>query len=99
MEKPRTAEVNRDTQETQIKISLGLDGTGESEIATGIPFLDHMLTLFSRHGFFDLSIQAEGDIQVDYHHLVEDMCMKIEYSFHRAEIEDEVSSREGGAKL
>jgi len=84
MEKPRTAEVNRDTQETQIKISLGLDGTGESEIATGIPFLDHMLTLFSRHGFFDLSIQAEGDIQVDYHHLVEDMGISLGQAFRDA---------------
>ena len=84
MEKPRTAEVNRDTQETQIKISLGLDGTGEGEIATGIPFLDHMLTLFSRHGFFDLSIQAEGDIQVDYHHLVEDMGISLGQAFRGA---------------
>ena len=84
MEKPRTAEVNRDTQETQIKISLGLDGTGESEIATGIPFLDHMLTLFSRHGFFDLSIHAEGDIQVDYHHLVEDMGISLGQAFRDA---------------
>jgi len=84
MEKPRTAEVNRDTQETQIKISLGLDGTGEGEIATGIPFLDHMLTLFSRHGFFDLSIQAEGDIQVDYHHLVEDMGISLGQAFRDA---------------
>jgi len=84
MENPRTAEVNRDTQETQIKISLGLDGTGEGEIATGIPFLDHMLTLFSRHGFFDLSIQAEGDIQVDYHHLVEDMGISLGQAFRDA---------------
>ena len=81
MEAPRTAEVNRDTQETQIKINLGLDGTGQGEIATGIPFLDHMLTLFSRHGFFDLSIKAEGDIQVDYHHLVEDMGISLGQAF------------------
>jgi len=84
METPRTAEVNRDTQETQIKINLGLDGTGQGEIATGIPFLDHMLTLFSRHGFFDLSIKAEGDIQVDYHHLVEDMGISLGQAFRES---------------
>ena len=84
MDTPRTAEVNRDTQETQINISLGLDGTGQGEIATGIPFLDHMLTLFSRHGFFDLSIKAEGDIQIDYHHLVEDMGISLGQVFREA---------------
>lgn len=84
MDTPRTAEVNRDTQETQINISLGLDGTGQGEIATGIPFLDHMLTLFSRHGFFDLTIKAEGDIQIDYHHLVEDMGISLGQAFRDA---------------
>ena len=84
MDTPRTAEVNRDTQETQINISLGLDGTGQGEIATGIPFFDHMLTLFSRHGFFDLSIKAEGDIQIDYHHLVEDMGISLGQAFREA---------------
>ncbi len=84
METPRTAEVNRDTQETQIKINLALDGTGQGEISTGIPFLDHMLTLFSRHGFFDLSIKAEGDIQIDYHHLVEDMGISLGQAFRDA---------------
>lgn len=84
MDTPRTAEVNRDTQETQINISLGLDGTGRGEIATGIPFLDHMLTLFSRHGFFDLTIKAEGDIQIDYHHLVEDMGISLGQAFREA---------------
>lgn len=84
MDTPRTAVVNRDTQETQINISLGLDGTGQGEIATGIPFLDHMLTLFSRHGFFDLTIKAEGDIQIDYHHLVEDMGISLGQAFREA---------------
>ncbi len=77
MEDPRTAVVNRDTKETQITINLSLDGTGKGEVSTGIPLLDHMLTLFSRHGFFDLSIKAEGDIQIDYHHLVEDMGISL----------------------
>ena len=67
----RKAEVTRQTKETQIKVSLTLDGTGEGVISTGIPFMDHMLDLFSRHGFFDLSIDATGDIEIDYHHLVE----------------------------
>ena len=77
MEDPRTAVVNRDTKETQITINLSLDGTGKGEVSTGIPFLDHTLPLFSRHGFFDLSIKAEGDIQIDYHHLVEDMGISL----------------------
>ena len=84
METPRKAEVNRDTKETQIKINLALDGTGQGKIATGIPFLDHMLNLFSRHGFFDLSIKAEGDIQIDYHHLVEDMGISLGQAFREA---------------
>ncbi|MBN37030.1 MAG: imidazoleglycerol-phosphate dehydratase [Opitutae bacterium] len=84
MENSRTAVVNRDTKETQIQIDLGLDGSGKGEISTGIPFLDHMLTLFSKHGFFDLSIKAEGDIQIDYHHLVEDMGISLGQAFRDA---------------
>ena len=64
--------ITRNTKETQIHLQLNLDGTGVSEIDTGIPFFDHMLTLFARHGLFDLKIQATGDIEVDYHHMVED---------------------------
>ena len=84
MEKSRTAVVKRDTKETQIQIDLGLDGSGKGEISTGIPFLDHMLTLFSKHGFFDLTIKAEGDIQIDYHHLVEDMGISLGQAFRDA---------------
>ena len=73
MAEPRIAEIFRETKETKITLKLGLDGTGKSSIDTGIPFLDHMLELFSRHGLFDLEIKAEGDIQVDYHHTVEDI--------------------------
>jgi imidazoleglycerol-phosphate dehydratase len=69
----RTGEVVRKTKETSIRISLKLDGKGQAEIASGIPFLDHMLTLFAVHGFFDLSVQAEGDLDVDFHHTVEDV--------------------------
>jgi imidazoleglycerol-phosphate dehydratase len=69
----RTGEVERKTKETNIRISLKLDGKGQAEIASGIPFLDHMLTLFAVHGFFDLSVKAEGDLDVDFHHTVEDV--------------------------
>ncbi|OYV04679.1 MAG: imidazoleglycerol-phosphate dehydratase [Verrucomicrobiales bacterium VVV1] len=68
----RKASRSRKTAETAIELSLDLDGSGVSSIDTGIPFFDHMLTLFSKHGLFDLSIKAEGDIEVDFHHTVED---------------------------
>jgi imidazoleglycerol-phosphate dehydratase len=68
----RQASRSRKTAETSIELSLDLDGVGTSSIDTGIPFFDHMLTLFSKHGLFDLSIKAEGDIEVDFHHTVED---------------------------
>jgi len=70
---PRRAEIERNTKETQISLALNLDGTGESEIVTGIPFFDHMLDLFARHGLFDLNVKAAGDLDVDYHHTVEDV--------------------------
>ena len=69
----RIAELKRSTQETQIFVRWNLDGSGESNINTGIPFFDHMLTLFAKHGFFDLEIEAKGDIEVDYHHTMEDL--------------------------
>ncbi len=70
---PRTATISRKTAETGIHLSLNLDGTGQCELATGVGFLDHMLTLFARHGLFDLTVQCNGDIQVDFHHTVEDI--------------------------
>ena len=69
----RTANIKRDTKETQIELRLCLDGTGKSEIATGCGFLDHMLTLFASHGDFDLTVTCHGDTEVDYHHSVEDI--------------------------
>jgi imidazoleglycerol-phosphate dehydratase len=69
----RSGTASRTTQETQVDISIVLDGTGQREISTGIPFFDHMLTLFSAHGFFNLTIKAKGDIEVDFHHTVEDV--------------------------
>ena len=72
MAEQRIAKITRNTKETQIQIELNVDGTGVSEIETGIPFFDHMLTLFSKHGLFDLKVKATGDTDVDYHHMVED---------------------------
>jgi imidazoleglycerol-phosphate dehydratase len=72
MAKARTAKLTRNTKETRIQAEFNIDGSGESSIDTGIPFFDHMLTLFARHGLFDLIVKAEGDIDVDYHHTVED---------------------------
>ena len=69
----RYAEIERNTRETQIKLAIDLDGSGKSSISTGVAFLDHMLTLFARHGLFDLTIQATGDLDVDAHHLFEDL--------------------------
>jgi imidazoleglycerol-phosphate dehydratase len=72
MSKPRTAQIDRVTGETDISVKLVVDGSGRSKIATGIPFFDHMLTLFAKHALFDLEVRAKGDIQVDFHHTVED---------------------------
>ncbi len=71
--KERKSSIARTTAETSIEVNLDLDGSGNNKVNTGVPFLDHMLTLFSIHGFFDLSVKAEGDIQVDDHHTVEDI--------------------------
>lgn len=69
----RIVNLERNTKETQIRLSLNLDGTGKADISTGIPFFDHMLTGFARHGFFDLTIRAKGDTEVDSHHTIEDV--------------------------
>jgi imidazoleglycerol-phosphate dehydratase len=80
----RAATMERRTRETQIAIELGLDGEGRSSIATGVPFLDHMLESFARHGFFDLKIAATGDIQIDDHHTVEDVGIVLGRAFRTA---------------
>ena len=69
----RTANVQRNTQETQIRVALNLDGTGQSRLSTGIGFLDHMLDQIARHGLIDLEIEAQGDLHIDGHHTVEDI--------------------------
>jgi imidazoleglycerol-phosphate dehydratase len=67
---PRTASIDRKTGETDIQLSLNLDGTGKADVATGVGFLDHMLTLFAKHGVVDLTVRAAGDLEVDQHHTV-----------------------------
>jgi imidazoleglycerol-phosphate dehydratase len=69
----RIAAIERVTKETRIKMSINLDGTGNGSICTSVPFLDHMLDLFARHGLFDLTVEASGDIDIDFHHTVEDI--------------------------
>ena len=80
----RTARINRKTNETDISLSLNLDGTGSSEISTGVGFLDHMLTLFARHGRFDLKLSCDGDTYVDDHHSVEDIGIALGQAFDTA---------------
>jgi len=80
----RTAAVGRTTRETDISVSLNLDGTGKSNTQTGVQFLDHMLTLFARHGLFDLEISCKGDLGVDGHHSVEDIGICLGEAFAKA---------------
>lgn len=80
----RTARIARTTKETDIELSIDLDGTGATDIDTGIGFFDHMLTAFGRHGLFDLSVRAEGDLEVDGHHTVEDVGIVTGQAFARA---------------
>lgn len=80
----RTAELSRKTNETQIAIRLDLDGTGKHEIATGLGFLDHMLTHLAMHGLFDLMVQAKGDLHIDPHHTVEDVALTLGQAFEQA---------------
>jgi len=80
----RAAEVERKTRETQVKVALKVDGTGHGEIATGVPFLDHMLESFARHGFFDLKVEAHGDLHIDEHHTVEDVGIVLGRAFQQA---------------
>jgi imidazoleglycerol-phosphate dehydratase len=80
----RTAEVIRNTAETRIKVRLNLDGTGQQSLATGVPFLDHMLDQIARHGLVDLFIEAQGDLHIDAHHTVEDIGITLGQAFARA---------------
>jgi len=81
---PRRAEVTRNTNETQIRVAINLDGTGLQKLDTGVPFLDHMLDQIARHGLFDLDIEAKGDLHIDAHHTVEDVGITLGQAFSRA---------------
>ena len=80
----RAATITRRTNESEVRVEINLDGSGDSEISTGIPFLDHMLQSFARHGLFDLSVAAKGDLAVDAHHTVEDVGITLGQSFREA---------------
>lgn len=80
----RTASLTRTTSETDISLTLSLDGTGRAEVATGIGFLDHMLTALARHGLFDLTLQAKGDLHIDFHHTTEDVGIVLGRAFAQA---------------
>jgi len=73
----RAAEVRRRTKETDVRVRLGLDGTGQASVSTGVAFLDHMLELFAKHGLFDLEVECRGDLHIDDHHSVEDVAISL----------------------
>lgn len=79
----REAEVARRTKETDVRVSLKIDGFGDSRISTTVPFFDHMLVLFARHGMFDIAVEASGDTAVDYHHVVEDVGLCLGEAFRK----------------
>ncbi|HEY3307958.1 MAG TPA: imidazoleglycerol-phosphate dehydratase HisB [Desulfuromonadaceae bacterium] len=80
----RTANIERITKETKIRLELNVDGTGQARICTSVAFLDHMLNLFTRHGLFDMTIEASGDIDIDFHHTVEDVGIVLGEAFKQA---------------
>jgi len=82
--KKRQAQIKRDTKETQIRLKLNIDGAGKSSIATGVPFFDHMLTLFAKHATADLDLRCNGDLEVDAHHTVEDCGIALGQAFLKA---------------
>ncbi|MGE5648716.1 imidazoleglycerol-phosphate dehydratase HisB [Noviherbaspirillum sp. UKPF54] len=84
MPTPRVAEVTRNTNETQIRVVINLDGTGQQKLNTGVPFLDHMLDQIARHGLIDLDIDAKGDLHIDAHHTVEDVGITLGQAFAKA---------------
>ncbi len=80
----RSATIKRDTKETQIEVSINLDGTGKAELEIGVPFLEHMIDQIARHGMFDISIKANGDLEIDAHHTVEDVGITLGQAFNEA---------------
>ncbi|MGI9106876.1 MAG: imidazoleglycerol-phosphate dehydratase HisB [Pyrinomonadaceae bacterium] len=94
---PRQAEVHRETKETNVRVALNLDGSGEARISTGIPFLDHMLELFARHGLFDLEVECRGDLEIDDHHSTEDVAISLGQAFAQALGDKQGIARYGAA--
>ena len=95
----RKAQITRKTSETKIELKLTVDGTGESQISTSIPFLDHMLSLLAKHGLFDLEIKARGDTEVDFHHTVEDIGICLGEALKKALGKKEGIKRFGSASI
>src|SRR5215472_2304736 len=95
----RQAHVERTTRETSVAIELAIDGAGASEVRTGVPFLDHMLELFAKHGMFDLKVHATGDLEVDQHHTVEDVGLTLGEAFRQALGRKEGIRRFGEARV
>lgn len=95
----RAATISRKTRETEIQVELRLDGTGEAEVRTGMPFLDHLLEAFARHGFFDLRVRAEGDLEVDPHHTVEDVGIALGQALRSAVGDGSGLARFGSARV
>jgi len=93
--KSRRASVTRKTKETDITVDLNIDGRGQSQLDTGVPFLNHMLEILARHGFFDLSVHARGDLEVDQHHTVEDVGLALGQAWRQA-LGDKASIRRFG---
>jgi imidazoleglycerol-phosphate dehydratase len=95
----RSATITRETRETQITITLDLDGDGKSAVATGVPFFDHMLDAFGRHGLFDLTVDAKGDLEIDAHHTVEDVGIVLGQAFAQALADKSGITRFGSSTL
>ena len=96
--KKRIGTIERITSETNVRLTLNIDGSGKADISTGIGFLDHMLVLFAHHGRFDLDVKASGDVDVDLHHTVEDVGLVMGEAFKKA-IFDLLNDKEKGLKL
>ena len=94
VERPRFANVERKTAETHVRVELNIDGTGQAQISTGVGFYDHMLTAFARHGRFDLTVQATGDLHIDQHHTMEDIALVLGQA-----VDEALGGREGITRM
>jgi len=93
----RSGEIRRKTKETDVRVQITLDGSGRSQVATGVPFLDHMLELFARHGLFDLEVECRGDLEIDDHHSIEDIAISLGQALSQALGDKAGISRYGSA--